>query len=208
MRRPAPHSLGVNLFPFLAVLICTMGVMLLLLVFINRPGGAADQIADEEAASGHSDGGSSAGTTAAGNAAASDQQTAGEMLKWKLSQLEISRQKTEDDLADRRLRLSSVEDNIRALGDQWKQLQQAGRDLEAAGDTKRTTSKPSPGKSTSSKQLWKQQSGRSRPRSKGPAQRGPRLPSFPTTATTARSAAPSISNVARTGSYCNPKESR
>ena len=35
-RRPAPASPSVSLFPFLAVLLCTMGALILLLVVIAR----------------------------------------------------------------------------------------------------------------------------------------------------------------------------
>ena len=126
MRRPPPQSPSISLFPFLAVLICTMGVMMLLLVIFNRPGGAAEKIdtaaaeADAEDGANEAGGGDDAtagGATAAGAAAAaaatiaakqkldSEVQSAREMLNWKISQLEISRQKTAGDLSDQRLRL-------------------------------------------------------------------------------------------------------
>src|SRR5882757_4470010 len=101
MRRSAtPHNPGVSLFPFLAVLICTMGVMMLLLVVCNRPG---------------PDEGKPAAATADGSPVETDLDTAREMLAWRIAQLESARQQTEGDLADRRLRLSAVEDHMRKL---------------------------------------------------------------------------------------------
>ncbi len=128
MRRPrTPHNPGVSLFPFLAVLICTMGVMMLLLVFINRPGAAPiDGSAGVEDASGD----------AGANDGPSEAQAQRDMLEWKISQLAISRQKTESDLTDQRARLSTVENNMRAMRDRWQQMQQVARDLEQAGTAK------------------------------------------------------------------------
>jgi hypothetical protein len=121
MRRSAtPHNPGVSLFPFLAVLICTMGVMMLLLVVCNRPG---------------ADDGVEGNSTAAGGVEA-DLDTAREMISWRISQLDASRQKTEADLADRRLRLSAVEEHMRTLRDQWQTVSRAAKDLEQAEHVK------------------------------------------------------------------------
>ena len=69
MRRTAATNPGISLFPFLAVLICTMGVMMLLLVVINRPGsgsGSADgaEAAGDDNAAGDDSGGSGSGSNA------------------------------------------------------------------------------------------------------------------------------------------------
>jgi hypothetical protein len=122
-RSAAPHNPGVSLFPFLAVLICTMGVMMLLLVICNRPGAEADgaEIAG---------GGKSAGSVEI------DADTAREMLNWRIAQLGTSRQKTEADLADRRLRLSAVEEYLRKLRGQWQVLAAAAKDLQQTEQAK------------------------------------------------------------------------
>jgi len=130
-RSAAPHNPGVSLFPFLAVLICTMGVMMLLLVVCNRPGAeaAGAEIAD--------------GGNSAGGGVETDLVTAREMLNWRIAQLGASRQKTEADLTDRRLRLSAVEEYLRKLREQWQTLAAAAKDLEqtehAKGEAARLT---------------------------------------------------------------------
>jgi len=110
-RSAAPHNPGVSLFPFLAVLICTMGVMMLLLVVCNRPG---------------ADGGDDNGS----GAAEADADTARGVLTWRISQLKTARDKTETDLADRRLRLSAVEEHMGQLRDEWNSLRSAAKNLE------------------------------------------------------------------------------
>ncbi len=115
-RATGPHNPGVSLFPFLAVLICTMGVMMLLLVVCNRPGpgegGTAEKAADGSAT------------------VETDIDTARQMLAWRITQLETARTKTEGDLADRRLRLSAVEEHMRKLREQWQAMERAAKDLE------------------------------------------------------------------------------
>ncbi len=125
MRRSAtPHNPGVSLFPFLAVLICTMGVMMLLLVICNRPGAeasGAELLADGKPGP---------------NRVETDLETALQMLNWRIAQLGTSRQKTETDLADRRLRLSAVEEHLRKLHDQWQALAAAAKDLQQTEQAK------------------------------------------------------------------------
>ena len=47
-RRPAQRAVSVSLFPFLAVLICTMGALILLLVVIARQARVSAALAAEE----------------------------------------------------------------------------------------------------------------------------------------------------------------
>ena len=110
-RSAAPHNPGVSLFPFLAVLICTMGVMMLLLVVCNRPG---------------VDGGDDNGS----GAAEADADTARGVLTWRISQLKTARDKTDADLADRRLRLSAVEGHMGQLREEWNSLRTAAKNLQ------------------------------------------------------------------------------
>src|SRR5579871_5300655 len=102
-RAATAHNPGVSLFPFLAVLICTMGVMMLLLVIINRPGSGASM--DDADASVEPPPG-------AVQATPEMIQQAREMLAWKISQLHSSREQTESDLSDRQLRLSAIEEHL------------------------------------------------------------------------------------------------
>ncbi|HEV3418279.1 MAG TPA: hypothetical protein VG056_15750, partial [Pirellulales bacterium] len=118
MRRSAtPHNPGVSLFPFLAVLICTMGVMMLLLVVCNRPG-----------ADGADDGPANGSSPAAATDAAID--VARNALSGKIAQLESSRKATETDLAERRRRLSAEEQRIHKLLEDWRSIQSATANFE------------------------------------------------------------------------------
>ena len=141
-RASAAHNPGVSLFPFLAVLICTMGVMMLLLVIINRPGAAAiDDSTPPPDAIFEEGGKGSAATLASGNGGASsaandELQSAREMLDWRISQLETSREKTIGDLRNERLRLATVEDGMRKLHDQWELVKKAVGDLAQADNAK------------------------------------------------------------------------
>ncbi|HEX3997415.1 MAG TPA: hypothetical protein VHX65_02580 [Pirellulales bacterium] len=150
MRRgTAAHNPGVSLFPFLAVLICTMGVMMLLLVIINRPGAAAlDDSTPPEDAVFEEGGKGSAASLAAGNggmadanaksAAADDEmlESNRQLLDWRISQLDIAREKTLGDLQNERLRLSTVEDGMRELRDQWDRVKKMAGHIEQADKTK------------------------------------------------------------------------
>lgn len=87
----------VALFPFLAVLLCTMGSLILLLLLIARQ--ARSQAEAEQAAA-----------TVKGDAAAVEEQR--EVLQWRVDQLSASRDKTAGDLAEARALLSHLEDHI------------------------------------------------------------------------------------------------
>src|SRR5580692_11665896 len=123
MTRSAVHNPGVSLFPFLAVMICTMGVMMMLLVAINRPGAAAidgpDSAADEGAAGNGAGGDGGSGSS---SKKADDSQLARDTMQWKISQLAIAREKTVGDLSDEQQRLAVVEDSMRSLRDKWQQI--------------------------------------------------------------------------------------
>jgi hypothetical protein len=111
MSRRASPSAGatVSLFPFLAVLLCTMGALILVLVVIAR---RAQQQAAEKAR----------------------EQTAGlqeslEELEWRASVLEGSRQQTRAAFERARNELAYLEARIRELGEQLAQRQAAAEEL-------------------------------------------------------------------------------
>jgi uncharacterized membrane protein YgcG len=114
--RAAP---AVSLFAFLAVLICTMGALMLLLLAVTRE--AKLQAASEVAA----------------KAAKQESELAAqrELVQWRIGQLKTSRKTTESQLSDARLALGHVEDHARRLADQLRQLRAvaAGHDLAAIG---------------------------------------------------------------------------
>lgn len=107
-------SNGIELFPFLAVLLCTLGALVLLLVLLGRQ--ARTDAAREEAR-------------------AADQAplaAAGEELRWQIEHLRGSRDKTARDLAEQRQQLAHLEDHIRRLIDHLEASERAVADLKAA----------------------------------------------------------------------------
>ena len=133
-RASAAHNPGVSLFPFLAVLICTMGVMMLLLVIINRPGAAAIDDSTRRPAPC-----SKKVATARPRFCCQRNrptriprrpttlQADRDMLKCAHFTIGSSRAKPVDDLRDERLRLTTVEDGMRELRDQWEQVVRSRR---------------------------------------------------------------------------------
>ena len=132
MKRTAParsrnrrqRAVSVSLFPFLAVLISTMGALILLLVIIAKQ--ARLQAAED---------------TAARNADVQrDLRAAREWAQLEISEYRYSREKTEGQLAEARMALGHVEDHARRLREQlawleatWNEL----RTLEADGADRR-----------------------------------------------------------------------
>ncbi len=115
-RRSNRQESGVSLFPFLAVLMCTMGALVVLLVVISRQA----HLQAAEAARTLQD--KSARTE-------EDLRAARELVQLQISQLKTSREKTETQLADARLQLGHIEDHMRRLRDQLVALQSAGSEL-------------------------------------------------------------------------------
>jgi hypothetical protein len=100
---------GVALFPFLAVLICTMGSLIVLLVLLVQQARLdARSIAAEQA------GGTPAGTEQV------QQQL--EEAQWKRELLEQSRAEKTKELADSRARLAHLEDHIQRLAARAREL--------------------------------------------------------------------------------------
>ncbi len=113
-RRGAPR---LSLFPFLAVLICTMGALVLLLLFVSRQ--ARLQAVKESAAKD------------------SEKQTSiaaeMEMVQWRVEQLKKSRQETEVQLAEARLVLGHIEDHGRRLRDRFQDLTRQAKEAADEG---------------------------------------------------------------------------
>ncbi len=107
-------TVGVSLFPFLAVLICTMGALILLLVVIARQ--ARLQAAED-----------TANKNAEIREKVTDQR---EWAQWEIREFEQSRRKTESQLAEARLALGHVEDHARRLREQLRRLEAASRGLQ------------------------------------------------------------------------------
>ncbi len=94
------------MFPFLAVLICTIGSLVVLLVVITRQARIQAAIAAVEAAA----------------ESQRDVQAKREMAEWRIEQLEHSRTKTAEQVADLRNALGHLEDHARTLETELQQL--------------------------------------------------------------------------------------
>jgi hypothetical protein len=108
----------ISLFPFLAVLLCTMGALLVLLVLFSR---AAQQPPVDETAA------KAAAVRADELAAAKDE------LAWRLEQLQSIRGRTAEDLARARLQLAGVEEDARRITDELDALERTAAALAAGG---------------------------------------------------------------------------
>jgi hypothetical protein len=121
MSRARRHVLSVSLFPFLAVLICIMGALIIILVLmVARVGNGA------RTASG-------AAGQAAEEALAADQGKLRERLEeaqWRRELLERSRLEKTEELANKRAELSHLEDHIQRLQEQAKGLLDRARSID------------------------------------------------------------------------------
>ena len=106
---------SISLFPFLAVLLCTMGSLLVLLVLFSRSASRADSAAAEAARQQQED----------------DLAQARDELAWRLDQLQAIRSSTADDLSRARMQLAGIEDGARTLVDELAALERLAAALEA-----------------------------------------------------------------------------
>ena len=113
-KREAPR---LSLFPFLAVLICTMGALVLLLLSVTRQARlqAAREAATKDAEK--------------QTKIAADM----EMVQWRVDQLKSSRKQTAAQLAEARLMLGHIEDHGRRLRDQFADLSAQAKTAAAEG---------------------------------------------------------------------------
>ncbi len=107
------------MFPFLAVLICTIGSLVVLVVVISRQARLqATQAAAEAAAE-----------------VQHDAEAEREMAEWRIQQLEQSRSKTLEQVAELRNTLGHLEDHARTLEAELRQLERAWEALEQDADS-------------------------------------------------------------------------
>ena len=114
-RRRAQSGPTISLFPFLAVLLCTMGALLVLLVLFSRSAERADSAAEAEAT----------------RQQVEELELARDEFAWRLGQLEGVRSRTADQLAKARMQLAGIEEHARALVDELEQLGQTAEALAA-----------------------------------------------------------------------------
>ncbi len=111
----------VSMLPFLAVLICTMGTLILVLVVIAREARVqAEETARTETVK----------TEAEDAEKQEDLQANVEMAQWRIEQLQASRKATEEDLAVARMKLGHVEDDYRRLRKELARAKQTLEDLD------------------------------------------------------------------------------
>jgi len=108
-RKPATGP-TIALFPFLAVLLCMMGALLVLLVLFSR---SASQAGDE-----------------AITEAIDQLELARDSARWRREQLALVRQRTGDDLSRARMLLAGVEENTRQLEDELGRFARTAQALE------------------------------------------------------------------------------
>ncbi len=126
MKRNAPpkQAAGIALFPFLAVLLCTMGALLVLLVALARNSAEQAKL-----------------TAQSSEQVDADFVAAREHLQWRREQLRAARDKTLSQLTDQRSVLSHFEEHARRMRDEIEQMEKAANDMvrssESDGDTNR-----------------------------------------------------------------------
>lgn len=123
MRRSASRKtpLGISLFPFLAVLICTMGSLIVLLILVvHQARVQADTLVDQRS------------QQLDGQEQAQQKKLAEEAedLQWQRDVLEQQRGELTQKLADGRLELSHLEEHIRRLENNWRRLQAEAAELQ------------------------------------------------------------------------------
>ncbi|MFN0020305.1 MAG: hypothetical protein ACKVP0_18760 [Pirellulaceae bacterium] len=125
-RRTKRENVGVALFPFLAVLICTMGALIVLLVMnVQQASVEAKSIAAEQAKANEPN-----------PADLKKQQEALEEARWRQEVLEQQRKERQDALQETRLALSHLEDHIRRLNIRGKELMELLDKVKAGKKTK------------------------------------------------------------------------
>ena len=112
-RRFRKQALTPSLFPFLAVLVCTMGALIVLLVLVVQQARVYASVVAEEKAS----------QTQDELQQIEQQRIEKEDYEWQREILEQQRNELTTGLAETRLELSHLEDHIRRLETRWKQLQ-------------------------------------------------------------------------------------
>ena len=112
--KPSATTQRITLFPFLAVLICTMGALLVLLVVISKRAQTTAEVAHQ-------------GITEDAKAAAEAQRITLTEDSQKLHEL---RNRITDHLAERRRALAHIEDHMRRLGEKIRQVQAISVDID------------------------------------------------------------------------------
>lgn len=117
-RSRARSGPAVALFPFLAVLVCTMGAMIVVLVVVARQ---SQLQAVEEAASHESE-------------AEKELEAARELVQWRIGEMGGMQEKAKADLAQARLKLGSIEAHAQELQQEFARLEAAWKEMNQSGE--------------------------------------------------------------------------
>ncbi|MDP6721303.1 MAG: hypothetical protein QGF59_21725, partial [Pirellulaceae bacterium] len=116
-------QITVSLFPFLAVLICMMGALIVLLVLVVQQARVYATVAMDD------------GPTAEELDQAEELKLARQDHQWRREILDQQRLEMTKKQADHRLELSHLEDHIRRLEEKWKRLQAEAKSLTASAES-------------------------------------------------------------------------
>ena len=119
-RRSAQTTLKPSLFPFLAVLICTMGALIALLVLGVQQAHVHAEVVVQQQQS----------RTKEQEEKEEQERLKHEDFVWQQEILEEQRTKKTSQLADRRLQLSHLEEHLRQLQGEWQRAQEKMRQLQ------------------------------------------------------------------------------
>jgi hypothetical protein len=103
----------ISLFPFLAVLLCTMGALLVVLVLFSR------SVRQNETAK----------LDQEQESLAAELELTRDSLAWRREQLEGVRERTAEELAKARMQLAGIEESTRALQDEFEKLERTAKAL-------------------------------------------------------------------------------
>jgi len=118
-RKPSAAGPTISLFPFLAVLLCTMGALLVVLVLFSR------SVKQNEAAK----------LDHESEELAAELELARDSLDWRRDQLAGVRERTAEELATARMQLAGIEENTRALQDELAKLERTAAALASESGT-------------------------------------------------------------------------
>jgi len=119
-RRFRKQAVSPSLFPFLAVLVCTMGALIVLLVLVVQQARVnASDIAQQRVAASKQE-----------RKKHEDQRLLLEDLQWQREVFDQQREELTKQLSDHRLELSHLEDHIRRLEAEWKTLRAQAAEIQ------------------------------------------------------------------------------
>ena len=112
-RESRPSGPTISLFPFLAVLLCMMGALLVLLVIFSRSASLQEVSSD--------------------SSLSDELELEHETLSWRIEQLKSVREQTASDLEKARMQLAGIEDHARKLSDEFQECQRLRELLVSSG---------------------------------------------------------------------------